>query len=315
MKVKLTDKILGGDIRAAARLMRDIEDGAPAAIKELESIYLHTGKAHVVGVTGALGVGKSTLVDALISIFRRENMTIGVIAIDPTSPFTGGALLGDRVRMQKHSLDKGVFIRSLATRGWGGGLSKATTSMIHIMDAMGKNIILVETVGAGQTEIDVTKVADTPILILTPGMGDEIQMMKAGIMEAADIFVINKADKEGASSLQYELEVMLGMKSYSPNEWKPDIVLTEAVRGKGTEELVKAILRHKEFLISSGGLERRRKQRVKLELIEAVESSLKDYIYQQIDKGDYLERLVDDLVQRRTNPHSAALQIINRFSK
>ena len=313
--MKLTNKILEGDVRAAARLMRDIEDGAPAAIKELESIYLHTGKAHVVGVTGAQGVGKSTLVDALISIFRRENMTIGVIAIDPTSPFTGGALLGDRVRMQKHSLDKGVFIRSLATRGWGGGLSKATTSMIHIMDAMSKNIVLVETVGAGQTEIDVTKVADTSIVILTPGMGDEIQMMKAGIMEAADIFVINKADKEGANSLQHEIEVMLGMKAYSPSEWKPGVVLTEAVHGKGIEELVKVILRHREFLVSSGALEKRRKQRVKLELIEAVESSLSDYIHQQIDKGDYLETLVDDLVQRKISPHSAALQIINRFGK
>jgi len=313
--MKLTNKILEGDVRAAARLMRGIEDGAPEAIRELESIYLQTGRAYVVGVTGAQGVGKSTLVDALISSFRRENMTIGVIAIDPTSPFTGGALLGDRVRMQKHSLDKGVFIRSLATRGWGGGLSKATTSMIHIMDAMRKDIILVETVAAGQTEVDITRVADTSILILTPGMGDEIQMMKAGIMEAADIFVVNKADKEGADTLQRELEIMLEMKAYLPNEWQPSIVLTEAIHDKGTRELVKAILEHRESLISRGGLERRRKQRARLELMEAVESSLKDYIYQQIDKGDYLERLVDDLVQRRTNPHSAATKIINRFSK
>jgi len=187
--------------------------------------------------------------------------------------------------------------------------------MIHIMDAMGKNIILVETVGAGQTEVDVTKVADTSIVILTPGMGDEIQMMKAGLMEAADIFVINKADREGADNLRRELEVMLGMKSYPTNEWKPSIVLTEAVYGKGAEELVKAILGHREFLISSGGLERRRKQRAKLELIEAIENYLRDYIYQQFDEGDYLERLVDDLVQRKTSPHSAALQIINRFGK
>lgn len=313
--MKLIDKILEGDVRAAARLMRDIEDSAPAAIKELESIYLHTGKAHVVGVTGAQGVGKSTLVDALISVFRGENITVGVIAIDPTSPFTGGALLGDRVRMQKHSLDKGVFIRSLATRGWSGGLSRATTSMIHIMDAMGKNIILVETVGAGQTEVDVTKVADTSIVILTPGMGDEIQMMKAGLMEAADIFVINKADKEGVDNLQHQLKVMLEMKPYLPNERKPSIVLTEAVHSKGTGELAKVIISHKEFLISSGGLARRRKQRVKLELMEAVESSLKNRIYQQIDKGNYLERLVDDLVQRKTNPHSAAMEIISRFGK
>jgi len=313
--MKLIDKILEGDVRAAARLMRDIEDSAPAAIKELESIYLHTGRAHVVGVTGAQGVGKSTLVDALISVFRKENMTIGVIAIDPTSPFTGGALLGDRVRMQRHSLDKGVFIRSLATRGWGGGLSKATTSMIHIMDAMGKNIILVETVGAGQTEVDVTKVADTSIVILTPGMGDEIQMMKAGLMEAADIFVINKADKEGVDNLQHQLKVMLEMKPYLPNEWKPSIVLTEAVYSKGIEELMETVLSHREFLISSGELEKRRKQRVKLELIEAVESSLKNRIHQQMDKGHYLERLVDDLVQRKANPHSAAMKIINRFVK
>ena len=313
--MKLIDKILEGDVRAAARLMRDIEDSAPAAIKELESIYLHTGRAHVVGVTGAQGVGKSTLVDALISVFRKENMTIGVIAIDPTSPFTGGALLGDRVRMQRHSLDKGVFIRSLATRGWGGGLSKATTSMIHIMDAMGKNIILVETVGAGQTEVDVTKVADTSIVILTPGMGDEIQMMKAGLMEAADIFVINKADKEGVDNLQHQLKVMLEMKPYLPNEWKPSIVLTEAVHDKGIEELMETVLSHREFLISSGELEKRRKQRVKLELIEAVESSLKNRIHQQMDKGHYLERLVDDLVQRKANPHSAAMKIINRFVK
>jgi len=313
--MKLTNRILKGDVRAAARLMRDIEDGTPAAIKELESIYLHTGKAHVVGVTGAQGVGKSTLVDALIGVFRRGNMTIGVIAIDPTSPFTGGAILGDRVRMQKHSLDKGVFIRSLATRGWSGGLSKATTSMIHIMDAMGKNIILVETVGAGQTEVDVTKVADTSIVILTPGMGDEIQMMKAGLMEAADIFVINKADKERADKLRHELEVMLEVNSYPPSEWKPSIVLTEAVYGKGAEELVKAILGHMEFLISSGGLERRRKQRAKLELAEVVESSLKDYVYQQIDKNDYLEKLVNDLIQRRTNPNAAALEIIGQFKQ
>ncbi len=240
-------------------------------------------------------------------------MIIGVIAIDPTSPFTGGALLGDRVRMQKHSLDKEVFIRSLATRGYEGGLAKATIGMIHVMDAMGKGIILVETVGTGQAEIDITKVADTSIVILTPGMGDEIQMMKAGILEAADIFVINKADREGADKLERELAVMLGMKSYPSDEWKPSIVLTEAINNKGTEELAAAILRHREFLISSGGLKGRRKQRAKLELAEAIESSLKDYIYQQIDRDDYFEKLVDKLAQRRTNPHSAAAEIIGRI--
>ncbi len=316
MKMELTNEILAGNVRAAAKLMSAIEDGIPEALAELKSIYPHTGKAYIVGVTGAPGVGKSTLIDALIGIFRRENITIGVTAIDPTSPFTGGAILGDRIRMQKHSLDKDVFIRSSATRGWGGGLSRATLSMIHVMDAMSKDIILVETVGTGQTELDITSVADTSIVILPPGMGDEIQMMKAGIMEAADIFVINKADREGVDNLKIGLEVMLEMKVYQANEWKPSIVLTEAINDKGIEELVAAISRHKEFLISSGELEMRRKQRARLELIEAIESSLKDYVYQQIEKGGYFDKLVDDLAQRRTDPHSAASKLIKRgFSK
>ena len=217
--------------------------------------------------------------------------------------------------MQQHNIDKDVFVRSLATRGWLGGLSKATISTIHVMDAMGKDIILVETVGAGQAEIDIVRVADTSIVILTPGMGDEIQLMKAGILEAADIFVINKADRDGADNLKTGLEVMLGMKAHLPGEWEPSIILTEAIFNKGSEELAEEILRNKEFLISSGGLERRRREGAKLELIGAIESSLKNYIYQRIDKDDYLEKLVDSLVQRKTDPHSAALKIIDQFGK
>jgi len=312
--MELADKILEGDVQAAARLMTGIEDGAPNTAEELSSIYPHTGRAHIVGVTGASGVGKSTLIDAVISTLRQRNMTVGVIAIDPTSPFTGGAILGDRVRMQKHSTDHGVFIRSLATRGWTGGLSKAAISMVHVMDAMSKDIILVETVGIGQADIDITKIADTCILILTPGMGDGIQMMKAGILEAADIFVINKADKDGADNLKLELQVMLEMKSYLASDWKPAIVLTEAINSKGIEELVEEILRHRQFLISSGGLEKRRRERAKLELIEAIESAIKNYIEAGIDK-DYLEKLTDDLVQRKTNPNSAALEIIKAIKQ
>ena len=315
MKKRLASKILAGNILAAAKLMTEIENGAPEAVAELDTLYPYTGKAYIVGVTGPPGVGKSTLVDAIVGILRKENMTVGVLASDPTSPFTGGALLGDRVRMQKHSLDQGVFIRSLASRGWGGGLSKATISMIHIMDAMNRDVILVETVGAGQAETDITRVADTSIVVLSPGAGDEIQMMKAGILEAADILVINKADKEGADNLQRELETMLGMKSYLPDEWRPNIILTEAICDKGAKELVAIILRHRDFLISSGGLDKCRKQRVKLELIEATESSIKDYIFQQISKDDYFEQLVDDLAQRRTSPHSAASKIISQFGK
>jgi len=315
MKTKLANKILAGNVLAAARLMTKIENGAPEAVAELDTLYPYTGKAYIVGVTGPAGVGKSTLVDALAGFLRKENMTVGVLATDPTSPFTGGALLGDRVRMQKNSLDKGVFIRSLASRGWGGGLSKATISMIHVMDAMGRDVILVETVGAGQTETDITRVADTSIVVLSPGAGDEIQMMKAGILEAADILVINKADKEGVDNLQRALENMLEMKSYLPDGWRPNIILTEAICDKGAKELVAAILRHRDFLISSGELDERRKQRAKLELIEVVESSIKDYVFQQISQGNYFEQLVDDLAHRRTTPHSAVSGVMSQFGK
>lgn len=314
MKTELVSKILDGNVGAAARLMRGVEDEAPNAIEELKNLYPYTGKAHIVGITGAPGVGKSTLIDTLIDVLRRKRMTIGVVAVDPTSPFSGGAILGDRVRMQQHGIDKKVFIRSMATRGWTGGLAKATLSMIHIMDAMGKDVVLVETVGVGQAELDIARVADTVIVVLSPASGDEIQMIKAGIMEIADIFVINKADIDGAYNIATAIEFMLGMKPNLPTEWKPDIFLTEAICSKGTEELAEGILKHREFLVSSGELEKRRKERAKLELIEAIESSIKNYIYQEIDK-DELEKLVNEVAQRKISPHSAAVKIINQFSK
>lgn len=311
METKLTNKILEGNIRAASRLMSGIEDGIPEAIKELENLYPYTGKAYVVGVTGAPGAGKSTLADALISGFRKRNMKVGVIAVDPSSPFTGGALLGDRIRMERHNTDQGVFIRSLATRGWSGGLAKATTGMIHVMDAMSKDVIIVETVGSGQSEIDVVKVADTAILVLAPGMGDEIQMLKAGIMEAADIFAINKADRDGADALKIALETMLEMKNQPNNVWKPNVVLTQAIYNKGVEALMEEIIRHKEFLISSGELEKRRKERAKLELTEAIEHSLKSCIDSVLDKN-YLDKLADDLVNRKANPYLVASEVVNQ---
>ncbi|MFC2025462.1 methylmalonyl Co-A mutase-associated GTPase MeaB [Chloroflexota bacterium] len=307
--MKLVNKILKGDVLAAARLMRGLEDEASDAVEELENLYLHTGRAYIVGVAGAPGAGKSTLLGCLIGIFRNQNMTVGVVAIDPTSPFSGGALLGDRVRMQSFGVDKDVFIRSLATRGWKGGLSRATVNTVHVMDAMGKDIIFVESVGSGQGEVDIARVADTSVVVLTPGMGDEIQMMKAGILEVADILVINKADREGADSLKVWLETMLGVKARHPDEWQPSIALTEAICDIGTGQLAEGILRHRVFLTSSGELEKRRKERAKLELTWAIESSLTNYM-ERLDK-DYLGKLVDDLVNRKTNPQSAATKIID----
>ncbi len=311
----LADKVLEGNVQAAARLITLIEDEAPELVAELDAIYPHTGKAHIIGITGSPGIGKSTLINCLIDAFRKKNMPVGVIAVDPTSPFTGGALLGDRIRMQQHSLEKDVFIRSLATRGWAGGLAKAAINAIHVMDAMGKDIILVETVGVGQSEVDVARFVDTAIVVLSPGTGDEIQVAKAGIMEIADIFVINKADKPGAKNLAIEIEAMLDMKTYPPTEWKPSIILTEAINGKGVEELADEILKHREFMISSGVLERRRKERARQELIGAIENSVKDYFYQMIDRGGHLEELVDSFVQRKINPGSIALKVIEQFTK
>ena len=311
--MELASKVLEGNVQAAARLISRIEDETPDAVEEMNSIYPHAGRAYILGVTGSPGAGKSTLADNLIDAFRKKNMTVGAIAIDPTSAFTGGAILGDRVRMQRHSIDKDVFIRSLATRGWIGGLAKATIGVIHVMDAMGKDVILVETVGSGQIEIDITKAADTTLLVLTPGAGDEIQMMKAGIIEAADIFVVNKADKEGADNIKGGLEVMLGMNTYRPEDWKPPIILTEAIFDKGTEELVSEIFRHREFLISSGELQKRQKERAKLELLETMESFVKDFIH-EIDEGDYLEKLIEDLLQGKTTPHQATLEITSRLA-
>ena len=308
----LAGKVLVGDVQAAARLISRIEDESSDVLDEMDTLYPHTGKAYIVGVTGAPGAGKSTLTDNLIDFFRKQDKTIGVIAIDPTSALTGGALLGDRVRMQRHSADPAVFIRSLATRGWVGGLAQAAIGAVHVMEALGKDIILVETVGSGQVEIDIVKAADTTMVVLTPGSGDEIQTMKAGILEAADILIINKADTEHADRLKADLESMLALKDRRPAEWQPPVILTEAINEKGTEELAAAIANHHDFLIESGGMEAGKRERARLELLESVEAHVKDLIY-RIDRSDYLEELVDDLLQGNKNPRRAAREITSRI--
>jgi LAO/AO transport system kinase len=310
----LSRKVLQGDVLSAARLIRCLEDEVDGAAEELETLYLRTGRAHIVGITGAPGVGKSTLTGCLIGNFRRREMKVGVVAVDPSSPFSGGAILGDRVRMQAYGVDKEVFIRSLASRGWKGGLSRATVSTIHVMDAMGKDVIFVEAVGSGQADIDIARISDTAILVMNPGAGDEVQMMKAGILEAADIFVVNKSDVAGADQLKHGLEMMLAMsaKRKTDADWKPAVVMAEAVCDKGTDEIAEAILRHKAHLAGSGELEKRRQEQARLELAWALEYYLNKYI-DSMDQGRLAE-MVNDLAQRRTNPRSVVMEIIARIS-
>jgi LAO/AO transport system kinase len=305
----LLNKVLKGDVQAAAKLIRGLEDDLPEAVAELKDLYLHTGKAYIVGISGPPGAGKSTLLGNIIGSFRKKGMTVGVVAVDPTSPISGGAILGDRLRMQKHGEDTDVFIRSLASRGWKGGLSRATVNTVHVLDAMGKDVIFVEAVGSGQGETDFARLADTSVVVMVPGMGDDIQTIKAGIMEVADIFVVNKADREGAESLKLSLEAMLEMGTGARAEWKPEIILTTAVQDKGTDELTEAILRHRAFLALSGETGIRRRRRAELELTMAVEDALLRHLA-TVD-GCYLEKLVDELAARKTDPYTAVKKVLN----
>lgn len=300
-------KVLQGDVLAAAKLVRGLEDNTPEAVADMKNLYRHTGKAYIVGVSGAPGAGKSTLLANLIGAFRKNKFTVGVVAIDPTSPLSGGALLGDRLRMQKHGGDKDVFIRSLASRGWKGGLSRAATNAVRVMDAMGKDIIFVEAVGSGQGETDFCRLADTSILVLVPGMGDDIQTIKAGIMEVADIFVVNKSDRHGATAFKTSIETMLDM-SPGGTGWRPPVILTEATDDRGTGKLVKELLRHKAFLVKSGRIAELRRRRAELELTTAVENNLREHMEKLDDNS--LSKLIIDLVERNTDPVTAAEQVI-----
>ena len=247
----VVERVLAGDVRAAARLMRAVDDDHPRARQALDALFPHTGRARIVGLTGNPGSGKSTLVDGLIRGLRARGHTVGCVAVDPTSPFSGGAILGDRVRMQDHALDEGVFIRSVATRGTLGGVSRSTPAMIQILDAMGFDVILIETVGVGQAEVDVVKLADTSVVVAVPGLGDEIQATKAGLMEIADIFVINKADRDGHQRLHRELRTMLHLAPAPPDDWphwQPPILKTVATTGEGIDALIGALDQHHDFL-------------------------------------------------------------------
>jgi len=309
-----TEKIIAGDIRAVARLIRDIDDGMPGVREVLKELYPHTGKAYIIGITGAPGVGKSTLVDQMVWHLREQGKTVGVLAVDPTSPFSGGAILGDRVRMQRHSLDDGVFIRSLATRGHFGGITQSTRSAIDVLDAMGKDVVIVETVGVGQDEVDVVKSAHSTVIVVIPGMGDDIQAIKAGILEVGDIFVINKAEREGTDKTLSDLRLMIDMdqKKYEGGRWKPPILQTQAVFDKGVVDLLEEIENHKQYLKENaeGLLFRRKKEKVREELVDMVKQRLIEMVLERVIDSGVFDEAVDSVASGSIDPYSACDKLL-----
>lgn len=309
---QLVKDLLDGNRRAAARLITLIENDDDQKRSLLKEIYPHTGKAFIIGITGAPGAGKSSLVDRLLQQIRADGLTAGIIAVDPTSPFSGGAILGDRIRMQDHALDAGVFIRSMGTRGSLGGLSRSTREAIQVFDAFGKDIVIVETVGVGQSEVDIVKTADSTVVILTPAGGDSVQTIKAGIMEIADIFVINKADLPGAERTATEINMMLDMNGEKP--WRPPVLPTVSIKGDGVDKLWEALQEHRAFLEESGKLIDVRRQRVRQELTEQVEYLVKTRIWDEVRDTIELDSLVEKISKRQQDPYSAVGELLDKIN-
>ncbi|BDV43163.1 GTPase [Geotalea uraniireducens] len=308
--MSLADKILAGDLRAAARLMRDLDDGFRSAAEEMKLLFPRTGNAFILGITGPPGAGKSTLVDQLTAAFRAQNKRVGVVAIDPTSPFTGGAILGDRIRMNRHADDPGVFIRSLATRGHMGGLSRSTGDVVNVMDAMGMDIIIIETVGVGQDEVDIVRMAHTTVVVSVPGLGDDIQAIKAGVLEIGDLFVVNKADRDGAERTARELSTMLEMKQILPGGWLPPVLLTEASRNRGINELVQEIEAHRRYLEESGKGEKIREERTVRQFTDLLRDRLFAEVYEHLHVNGRFRVLIDEMIAHRTDPYSTVDKIL-----
>jgi LAO/AO transport system kinase len=310
VKSPLSERVASGDPRAIARAITLIEDEASAGAELVRRLYRQTGRAYLIGVTGPPGAGKSTLVDQLIAALRGGGQTVGVLAVDPTSPFTGGAILGDRVRMQRHADDRGVFIRSMATRGHLGGLARATADAAVVLDAAGYDIVLVETVGVGQDEVDIVRTADVAVVTLVPGGGDEIQTLKAGIMEIADVFVVNKADREGADRTAAAIDAMLSLTPAVGEAWRPPVVMCVATTGRGTEELLGAIARFRDA--TAAGHVTRRRLRAEYRLRDILASRFAEHVEQRVLAHGELDHLLDRLASREIDPYTAADGILAR---
>lgn len=308
----LVDRALAGDRQAVAKLISIVEDGSSKLGEVMEAIFPHTGRAYSVGITGAPGAGKSTLTEVLIARVRADDLRVAVLAVDPSSPFSGGALLGDRVRMQDHATDKQVFIRSMATRGHLGGLALATAEAVRVLDAAGNDYIIIETVGVGQAEVDIVETADTTVVVLNPGWGDSVQAGKAGLLEIGDIFVVNKADRQGVKQTVRELQQMIDLGPRgAEGAWRPPIIETVAVEGKGAAELWAAIKAHRANLEKSGNLQKRRRARIAKEIFDIVAERVKARVRREA-AGD-LEKAVQRVADRELDPYAAAEGLLGKL--
>jgi len=309
MNDSLLERVIAGDQTAVARAISKVEDDAASASELMTQIFPRTGRALVIGITGAPGAGKSSLVDKLAAYYRKQGDRVGIIAVDPSSPFSGGAILGDRIRMQTLSLDKGVFIRSMATRGNLGGLARATVEAVAILDASGYDKVIVETVGVGQDEIEIAKTADVCVVVLVPGMGDDVQTMKAGIMEIADVLVINKADREGVLRTEKELQALLGLATRS-DEWQPPIVKTVAIESRGIEELARAVEKSKQFQQSAPASAGRKQAVARWRIIELLRDRLVSETLSRNGASEKLEQLAAEVATKKRDPYSAIEELI-----